>query len=156
VFHDLNANGVWDAATEPGLSPARVAIASEEIPPGSGPGWVDSQEVDAHGWYTFTLPGPGTYTVYPVRVPDGYRYTTASRVTFTVNAPGNNITHGLVLDFGLNKRWLTWLLTILQSLILALLVGTTVSSVRVRQAIVERVRTQRRLADCYWRLEVRG
>ncbi|HIE57831.1 MAG TPA: hypothetical protein EYP88_06340, partial [Anaerolineales bacterium] len=140
VFHDTNADGMWDAATEPGLSPARVAITN------SDESWIDSQEVDAHGWYTFTLPGPGTYTVYPVHVPPGYRYTTSEQVTFTVDAPDGGITHGLALDFGLNKRWLPWLFGTLQGLSLSLLVGVTVTGLRVREAILERSQIQRELA----------
>jgi len=140
VFHDLNTNGMWDATTETGLSPARVAIAN------SDESWIDSREVDAHGWYTFTLPGPGTYTVYPVRVPAGYHYTTAARVTFTVDAPDSRITHGLALDFGLNRRWLPWLLGTLLGLSLALLVSVTVTSMRVRGAILERSRIRGELA----------
>ena len=147
VFHDLNTNGMWDATTETGLSPARVAIAN------SDESWIDSQEVDAHGWYTFTLPGPGTYTVYPVRVPAGYHYTTAARVTFTVDAPDSRITHGLALDFGLNRRWLPWLLGIAQGLLLVLLVGVTVTSLRVREAIMERSWIQEELAARHFELE---
>ena len=107
---------------------------------------MDSQTVDASGWYTFTLPGPGTYTVYPVRVPAGYHYTTATRVTFTVDAPDSRITHGLALDFGLNRRWLPWLLGILLGLSLALLVSVTVTSMRVRGAILERSQIRGELA----------
>ena len=147
VFHDLNTNGMWDATTETGLSPARVAIAN------SDESWIDSREVDAHGWYTFTLPGPGTYTVYPVRVPAGYHYTTAARVTFTVDAPDSRITHGLALDFGLNRRWLPWLLGIAQGLLLVLLVGVTVTSLRVREAIMERSWIQEELAARHFELE---
>jgi len=141
VFHDTNTNGVWDAATEPGLSPARVAITNDP-----GQDWIDSQDVDSSGWYTFTLPGPGTYTVYPVRVPAGYHYTTAARVTFTVDAPDSGITHGLALDFGLNRRWLPWLLGTLLGLSLALLVSVTVTSMRVRGAVLERSRIRGELA----------
>ena len=147
VFHDLNTNGMWDATTETGLSPARVAIAN------SDESWIDSREVDAHGWYTFTLPGPGTYTVYPVRVPAGYHYTTAARVTFTVDAPDSRITHGLALDFGLNRRRLPWLLGIAQGLLLVLLVGVTVTSLRVREAIMERSWIQEELAARHFELE---
>ena len=119
----------------------------------SGQGWMDSQTVDASGWYTFTLPGPGTYTVYPVRVPAGYHYTTAARVTFTVDAPDSRITHGLALDFGLNRRWLPWLLGIAQGLLLVLLVGVTVTSLRVREAIMERSWIQEELAARHFELE---
>lgn len=147
VFHDLNTNGMWDATTETGLSPARVAIAN------SDESWIDSREVDAHGWYTFTLPGPGTYTVYPVRVPAGYHYTTAARVTFTVDAPDSRITHGLALDFGLNKRVVPLLLAVLLELILALLVGVMVTGLRVREAILERSWIQEELATVHCLIE---
>ena len=149
VFHDTNANGMWDATTEPGLAGVKVVIASISAGPGdSGQGdqrWMDSQTVDASGRYTFTLPGPGVYTVYPVP-PPGYRYTTAARSTFSVGERDASI-ETTSLAFGLNTRCVVpLLLAILLGLILALLVGVTVTSMRVRGAILERSQIRGELA----------
>ena len=152
VFYDANADGVWDAPAEPGLAGARVVIASISAGTGdSGQGWMDSQTVDASGWYTFTLPGPGTYTVYPVP-PPGYRYTTAARTTFSVGERDDSIEMA-ALAFGLNKRVVPLLLAVLLGLILALLVGTTVASMRVREAIQGRSRIRGELAAAQLELE---
>ena len=152
VFYDANADGVWDAPAEPGLAGARVVIASISAGTGdSGQGWMDSQTVDASGWYTFTLPGPGTYTVYPVP-PPGYRYTTAARTTFSVGERDDSIEMA-ALAFGLNKRVVPLLLAVLLELILALLVGVMVTGLRVREAILERSWIQEELATAHCLIE---
>lgn len=150
VFYDADADGVRDAA-EPGLVGAQVAIVRESD---VGETWVDYQEVDANGWYTFTLSSPGTYTVYPVHVPPGHRYTTAARATFSIPADEDRQGSNKVapLDFGLNRRVVPLLLAVLLGLILALLVGTMVVSLRVREAILERNRVQAELVEA--RLEL--
>jgi len=112
---------------------------------------MDSQTVDASGWYTFTLPGPGTYTVYPVP-PPGYRYTTAARTTFSVGERDDSI-ETAALAFGLNKRVVPLLLAVLLELILALLVGVMVTGLRVREAILERSWIQEELATAHCLIE---
>ncbi len=73
-YHDLNGNGVWERAREPGISGWRIDLSGPESASGT---------TDASGRFAFTITTPGTYTVTEEMRP-GWHATTAANVSLAV------------------------------------------------------------------------
>lgn len=148
VFHDRDEDGVQDG-DEPGFPHVKVVVRSADDR------WVKTTLTDGEGRYTFRLPETGAYQIYVQGMPYPFQYFTTPSV-FSIMVPQDleRLEAGLALRFGLSRRILWLIQLILLGLLLALL-ASSVTAVRIRQAVLERNRLTLAIAHEKQRLKTR-
>ncbi|MEM1333306.1 MAG: SdrD B-like domain-containing protein, partial [Actinomycetota bacterium] len=81
VWHDVDADGVYDSGTESGIDGVELTLTGGSLPVGG-----ITTVTSAGGAYAFSNLAPGTYTVTVTDVPTGYSLSTTNPLVFTVDS----------------------------------------------------------------------